>query len=108
MPYLTYYSLQIESESSAKHEQAIAALRDSSDDAADALFSTGDPNKWCRWYEHEDEMRRLSSRFPDMLFTLSGVGEEYDDIWVKYFRAGRMQASHATIVLDSFDETKLS
>lgn len=108
MPYLTYYSLQIESQAPAEHKKALAVLLDSSDEAVDALFATGDPNKWCRWYEHEDDMRRLSSRFPDMLFTLSGTGEEYDDIWVKYFKAGRVQASYATIVLDPFDETKLA
>jgi len=107
MSYLTYYLLQIESQNPIEHENVIAGLRESSADAREALFSAGDPNRWSTWYEHEDDMRQLSSRFPDMLFTLSGEGEENEDIWVKYFKAGRMQASYATIVLDPFDETKL-
>lgn len=107
MAYLTYYSLYIESQTPDQHMEAIAILRELSDEASYALFATGDPNRWWAWYEHEDDMRQLSARFPDMLFTLSGNGEQYDDIWVKYFKAGRMQASYATIVLDPFDETKL-
>lgn len=108
MPYLTCYSLQMESSIPAEHGKAIAVLRESSEDAGNALFSTGDSDRWWKWYKHEDDMRQLSSRFPDILFTLSGKGEENEDIWVKYFKAGRMQVSHAKITLDEFDEHKLS
>ncbi len=108
MPYLTYYSLQMASSIPAEHEQAVAVLRESSEDAGEALFATGDSNRWCKWYAHEEDLRQLSSRFPDILFTLLGKGEENEDIWVKYFKAGRMQVSHATITFDEFDEHKLS
>lgn len=108
MPYLTCYSLQMVSSIPSEHEKTIALLRESSEGASEALFSTGDSNQWCKWYEHEDDMRQLSSRLPDILFTLSGKGEENEDMWVKYFKAGRMQLSHATITFDQFDEQKLS
>ena len=108
MPYLTCYSLQMAASIPIEDEKVIAVLRAASEDAGEALYATGDSNRWCKWYAHEEEMRQLSSRFPDILFTLSGKGEENEDIWVKYFKAGRMQVAHATITFDAFDEHKLA
>ena len=108
MAYLTYYCLRIESPTPAEHEHALTTLRESSENAQEALTADGSPWEWWAWYEHEDDMRQLSTRFPDMLFILSGKGEENEDIWVKYFKGGRMQVSYATIILDKFDERKLS
>jgi hypothetical protein len=60
-----------------------------------------------KWYDHETDMKRLSERFPDVLFTLKGEGEEAGDVWVKYFKGGKMQTSKAEIKLDTFDPKKL-
>lgn len=69
--------------------------------------------EWCswscyaKWYDHEDDMRKLSQMFPNAIFYLFGSGEEYDDIWFKYFKNGKMQYDPAEITFDDFDETKL-
>ena len=68
------------------------------------VFCEGEPTKW---YDHEDNMRRLSSMFPDVLFTVKGVGEEMPDIWVKYFKGGKCQYCKGKVTYDPFDETKL-
>ena len=47
------------------------------------------------WYDHEEQMRRVSREWPDTLLTLRGTGEDPGDQWVKYFRNGRMQESRA-------------
>ena len=44
-----------------------------------------------KWYEHEEDMRSLSQRFPYWTFVLKGIGEADGDEWVKYFHSGRMQ-----------------
>lgn len=62
----------------------------------------------CKWYEHEDDMKRLSLKFPDVLFTLRGEGEESGDVWVKYFKEGKMQVSKAEVKLEPFDATRLA
>lgn len=46
-------------------------------------------NDSLKWYEHEDDMCKLSTMFPDLYFTLEGDGEEFDDFWRKLFHDGQ-------------------
>lgn len=61
----------------------------------------------CKWYTNEKDMQKLSQLFPDVLFTLSGEGEEAGDIWAKYFLDGKMQEAKAEIIVAPFDPSKL-
>lgn len=60
-----------------------------------------------KWYDHEDDMRILSSKFPGIVFWLSGQGESREDLWQKFFVNGRMQECRAQIIYDDFDPNKL-
>lgn len=60
-----------------------------------------------KWYDWEKDMKRISEQFPDVLFTLDGRGEEWDDAWVAYFLNGKEQYCLARIEFDDFDESKL-
>jgi hypothetical protein len=60
-----------------------------------------------KWYDHEIQMRYLSKKFPDAVFTLRGEGEESGDVWVKYFKNGKMQQQKLVVEFDEFDESKL-
>ncbi len=35
----------------------------------------------CKWYDHEEDMRVLSAKFPDQIFWRSGRGESEEDMW---------------------------
>jgi len=59
------------------------------------------------WYDHEKDMRLLSTKFPDFVFWLSGNGDNCEDMWQKFFVGGQMQECYAQIVYDDFDPTKL-
>ncbi len=60
-----------------------------------------------KWYEHEEELCAFSTRFPAVLITVTGYGEENDDIWRKYFKNGKVQMEFAEMTFESFDESKL-
>jgi hypothetical protein len=61
----------------------------------------------CKWYEHDEDMRKVSKLLPEILFTLSGEGEENDDIWRAYYLDGKCHFCRARITFDPFDATKL-
>lgn len=53
-------------------------------------------------------MIQVSKAFPDVLFTLSGEGEESGDVWVKYFKGGKVQQeAMPKWTPPPFDESKL-
>jgi hypothetical protein len=60
-----------------------------------------------KWYDHEEDMRNFSRSHPNVLFTLSGIGEEPSDMWVLYVKNGKCQRSNAIISYEPFDAGKL-
>jgi len=61
----------------------------------------------CKWYDHEEDIKAVSERFPNVLITLSGEGEEQPDLWKKYFKNGKMQRADAIVTYPEFDENLL-
>lgn len=82
-------------------------------------YAEEDYGKWCiygawvgdldatKWYDHDKDMKELSKKFPHVLFTLEGEGEESGDIWKKYYKNGKCQRCRAKITFDEYDESKL-
>ena len=100
MGYYTRYSI--------KHDEINPAVTDVIDEALEKIWDGYSPfDEECKWYEHEDDMKEFSKRFPNVLFTLSGEGEEAGDIWKKYFKNGKVQVSKARIIVDDFEESEL-
>jgi hypothetical protein len=62
---------------------------------------------FCKWYEHEHDMNLLSKEFPDIVFTVTGDGEESDDLWREYWKNGKVQNANRHIVYDEYNEDKL-
>ena len=60
-----------------------------------------------KWYDHEENMREFSKLYPEVVFTVTGEGEEGGDLWKRYYKNGKMQAAHAEIIFPPFDESKL-
>lgn len=61
-----------------------------------------------KWYNHEEDMRTYSQSHPNVLFKLSGDGEENGDLWVEYYFNGKMQREKIEVKFEPFDKSKLS
>ena len=71
-------------------------------------FLTYDPfEDQCKWYEHTEDMRKISEKYQNVIFSLYGNGEEDGDMWVKYFMNGKVQTEEAVITYADFDPKKL-
>ena len=44
-------------------------------------FGLNDKTEETKWYEWENDMSIVSKKFPHILFTVEGIGEESGDIW---------------------------
>ena len=98
--YFTLYDLQIEPE---EEELFDILFRQNSE----AKYALDDGSKKAKWYTHEDDLKDFSKRHQDYLFILSGDGDESGDMWIKYFKNGKMQFCPVIITFDEFDERKL-
>lgn len=106
MSYDTKFSLKISHEFLSETE-IIKELRESSPAAAFALGESGETADKCSWYNHEDDLRYFSKKYPAVIFVLDGYGDE-KDIWRKYIKDGRVQYVKAEILFPSFDEIRLA
>ncbi len=61
----------------------------------------------CKWYRHEKDMITLSKRHPYIVFQLNGEGEESGDLWVKYFKGGKMHECRAVVTYGEYNEKLL-
>ena len=57
-----------------------------------------------KWYSAEDDMVRISTRYPDTVFRLSWSGEDSDDQGIAYFWNGK----HTIEYLPTVPEPKLA
>lgn len=84
MPYYTDYTLDtLEHLTDDEFHSVCVALGD-----YDEVLYCCDTN--ITWYEHEQDMRRVSQKFPHLTFILEGYVQSKTDLWKKRFINGRM------------------
>lgn len=98
MGYYTTFSLKVIGHTEIDHEEEISNE-----------FHDGYPvfDESVKWYDYQQDMKEYSLKYPELLFKLEGVGEQNEDMWICYFKNGKMQECPATITFDDFDESKL-
>ena len=106
MGYYTCYTLEWEPKDQAV-EEYIRQQQEENDEFAYGIEPNGEMADSVKWYDHEDDIKALSKQFPEIVFTLSGEGEEAGDVWKKYFKDGKVQVAQAEIVVAPFDPKKL-
>lgn len=91
-------------------ELAVISGGDSETDYEEVVRNQAHYNPFCsetKWYDFKDDMREVSKQHPNVLFELSGQGEENSDLWKAYFKDGKMQMCKARIEYDNFDEEQM-
>ena len=97
MGYYTRYELEHNDRSGIDHAKEVT-------ERSDYTYLFDDQIKW---YDHEKDMRKYSKEYPNVLFELSGEGEETGDLWIEYYKNGKMQLAKAKITYDAFNEERL-
>lgn len=89
-------------------KQVLGHLTTICPDVFDGLTSIGElPDDVCKWYSHDEDMLDLSRRMPNYVFTLSGEGEEFCDLWETHYLNGKVQHCPAEIIYPVMDLNEL-
>ena len=52
------------------------------------FYSTGGAD--VKWNKHEEDMKKLSEKYPSIEFKLEGLENDTNTIWYKYFLGGKL------------------
>ena len=94
MGYLTKYELKTKKQKNDIKKVLEEICKES--DAHEAINMVGETLQPTKWYNHEDELKSVSLKFPNVTFVLLGEGEDFGDIWEKEFKDGVMIAYNST------------
>lgn len=64
----------------------------------------------CKWHEREENMLQLSKEFLDIKFRVDGDGDGSNDIWVKWYHAGKLTGEWSApqiIIPEGFDPPEI-
>ncbi len=86
MGYYTWYTLEVLKDPDNQEEQFWEELNTTTGFAKDFERYGGSEAKWHDW---EKDMVEISKKFPKMMFSLGGNGEESLDIWRAHFCNGQ-------------------
>jgi len=99
MGYYTSYNLQVEPADTIEFIRA--AMKQDAYSDLDGLASCQYRQSFgcyeAKWYNWEEDMKKLSALFPDVTFTLTGDGEEAEDSWKTVFKGGEVLSSDHTV-----------
>lgn len=115
MGYYTYHTLEVFDEKmnyledeTQKHATLISNRvfgkddPDFKDNEFPLLFSDSS-----KWYDCEQDMRKYSKEYPNLIFKIHGDGEESNDLWDMYAKNGKIQLCPGEVIYDNFDKSKL-
>lgn len=116
MSYMTSFSLTVEDLETRKSIGEVMAEKELNDLANEIekmdVFSDGDLrydelHTYTTWYSYTEDMCLLSSKYPNLLFVLNGVGEDPADLWKAYYVDGKEQMAPGVITFAEFDQGQL-
>ena len=109
MGYLTKFTIKIvtgEDPEGPSSDKILSELRGSCD-ALYAVDVMGHSSDSVKWYTMNDDMIKFSKCYPQIVFVVTGDGEEGDHFYRSYFLGGQSYSKKGAISYPPFDATKL-
>lgn len=108
MWYYSTFSLELERLTPEQNkEDIIKDLRESNEEAEYALDEEWDTESNTKWYDFSPELTEFSKKYPNVLFIIDRIGEEYGDITKTYFLNWKSVETIWKVVFDPFIEMLL-
>lgn len=57
-----------------------------------------------KWYDHDEQLTKMSIIFPDVLIEVHGEGEENGDVWKSRYLNGKSETVRAEMIFPDFKE----
>lgn len=111
MGYYTQFEINIENDVSLLGKSKVSEIEDAVENIGIFEISGNAEYGWScydKWYYYTEDMCNLSKKFPGVLFSLHGDGEETEDLWIEYYLDGKYQRCSVQITFEKFDPDKLS
>lgn len=70
------------------------------EDARYAINDKGKTEESCSWYDLKKDLENYSKNHPNIVFIMSGFGEESGDVWKMYCINGKSEYIKAKMVFD--------
>ena len=68
-------------------------------------------NRYCKWYNYNEDIIQYSKKYPEKVFKLIQIGEDHTlidpSLKVNYYKNGKSYEGTITINISKFNETKL-
>ena len=100
MGYMTYFELEVRGEPSDVAQLTANAQKYSDENVfweVNLMFMR-DQASW-KWYSWEEDMIEFSSNYPNILFLLSGDGEDRGDVWFARIKDGECVVKRPTLTV---------
>ena len=117
MGYYSDFKLEIEGDESeiSKIKESMKSVVDNNDCKSDlgfyeaaTAYIEGDDKDSTKWYDYQEDLKRISEDYPTLLFKLYREGEECRDLEHSYNKNGMSQLCPAIITFEEYDESKLT
>lgn len=102
-----YTSYELENDAKEGEYTIIERFRGMYPEVERAITSYGNSLNEVKWYGHKEDLTNFSKHYPNVLFTLTGSGEENGDYWKLYVKNGKSQYVKGKITYPEYDESKL-
>ena len=102
MGYYTKYKLTV----TGDYNKVAKAIEDKN--APERIkIALGNYSDSMKWYDYNEDVWKYSKKHPEVLFTLTGEGEDSGDLWIMWTKNGKQIRKVVEIIWPTLNEDEL-